>query len=401
MELKRRHHFEWNEIKKGIIEFILTTDVPVSEPIVRDFLQRKYGEQKKDGKFDRSTVNKHLLSLRKSVCIESVKHEGKFIFYDIKTLENLKKILCESPGIKLNEYSKPLFIVLCHNNLAKILENGQINLSIAGLDFYIRLLLSSSFFRACIDTDVKTLNKRALAIHMYKDTYETIRIEDSLNESYNVYKKLYQNFELSFESFESMMREMVHKKDEITSLEMFMEVWEKELLGLSKEESNEMHQGSMEDYLKLFWEMRRTTIWISEREQMSEIFRLDLLFEAYFYQDVLKDDASDEEKNFAIKTNASHEEFINSHEDDGLNEEISYYEKSAERLIQHYKRSRLADDMISDNKKREEQKVLMNLEQISIVMANHKHPMIFDKEIYNDPKAIFDKLKEAFSCHSD
>lgn len=364
---KRGGHLEWKRVKIGIIKFILLNDYPIYESKIREFVEKEYTIK------DQKTVNKHLHDLQDLGCIKKISDKKGFPNrWDIKTIENIKNILFRFSELKLNEYSKPLFIILYHNNLAKIKEEGQLSMSLAGFLLYIQLLLSASFFRACIDTDVETLNKRALAIHMYKDTYETTRIEDSLNGSYNAYKKLYQNFELSFESFESMMRGMVHKKDEISSTEMFIEVWEKEFLGLSKEESNEIHQGSMEDYLKLFWEMRRTTIWISERSQMSEIMRLDLLFEAYFYQDVLNDDASEEETNFAIKTNASHEEFLNSRVGDGL----------------------------EDFKERHEQHVLRNLEQISIVMANHKHPMIFEKEIYNDPKNILEKLKESFNLPS-
>ncbi len=101
MSTEHRHHFEWNEIKKSIIELILNTADPVNEPEVSEFLQEKYGELKKHGKFDRSTVNKHLHTLSQSGCIEEVKpaNKTKFKFYAINYLKNVEKILENFPDL--------------------------------------------------------------------------------------------------------------------------------------------------------------------------------------------------------------------------------------------------------------------------------------------------------------
>jgi hypothetical protein len=101
MSTERKHHFEWNEIKIRIIDFILRAECPVSEPDVRDFLKKDYGE------FSRSTTNKHLKAINDLDCIEQVKPENKskFKFYDIE-FKNLKNIKEKFSDIQLSDYTK-------------------------------------------------------------------------------------------------------------------------------------------------------------------------------------------------------------------------------------------------------------------------------------------------------
>lgn len=183
MEKEQRHHFKWDEIKMSILEYILNANDHVKEPDVRDFLQAKYGEQKKQGKFDRSTVNKHLYALVELGCVEQVKptSKSKFKFYDIKS-KNFKSVMNEFPDIKLNEFEKPKLIILDEMNY---------DLStIEGLKIFIRLFISRSFFRLCTENDSDTLRlktwkfcKRERGFPYYsimdktKVNYETMKTE--------------------------------------------------------------------------------------------------------------------------------------------------------------------------------------------------------------------------------
>lgn len=134
MSDERRHHFEWNVIKKSIIDLILRDEGPVNEPDVSNFLKKEYGE------FNRSTINKHLHTLVEFGCIEQVKpkDKSKFNFYDVNSLENLKNIQEHFLDIQLNECEKVLMIIL---------RKFEINIhTIYGVEIYLRLFLSASFF---------------------------------------------------------------------------------------------------------------------------------------------------------------------------------------------------------------------------------------------------------------
>ena len=68
MRRNQGDHLKWNEVKTGIIEFIISSDGPVPEPEIRDILARKY-EIKNIG-----TMKKHLKDLqhRPYSCIEKI-----------------------------------------------------------------------------------------------------------------------------------------------------------------------------------------------------------------------------------------------------------------------------------------------------------------------------------------
>ena len=165
VEKKRRHHFEWNEIKKSIIEFILNTEGTVIEPDVSGFLKSRFGE------FSRSTINKHLNALGKLGCIELVKSENKSKFnrWDIKTPQNLEKIVEEYPDLleNLQDNEIALKIVLdgledalvSSTNLKKTKEYTEKydeikeRLSEIRGDLKTKLKMSSFFFKLCIQDE--------------------------------------------------------------------------------------------------------------------------------------------------------------------------------------------------------------------------------------------------------
>lgn len=165
MEPKRRHHFEWNEIKKSIVEFVLNTEGPVSEPDVNEFLKCKYGE------FTRSTVNKHLRALGELGCIESVNpvNKSKFKFWDITTIKNLENIIKEYPDLidSLQDSEVALNIVLDAleyaliastdmKNIEEQKENPELKTKLLEIRENVKpkLKMSSAFFKLCIQNEI-------------------------------------------------------------------------------------------------------------------------------------------------------------------------------------------------------------------------------------------------------
>lgn len=164
METKRRHHFEWNEIKKSIIVFILGSESPVNEPEVSEFLKGKYGE------FTRSTVNKHLRALGELGCIESVpvKDKSKFNYWSIRTIKNLENVIGEYPDLmdSLQDSEVALNIVLDALENALIASTDRKNIEIQRenetikeylseirKNLRIKLEMSGSFFKLCIQDE--------------------------------------------------------------------------------------------------------------------------------------------------------------------------------------------------------------------------------------------------------
>jgi hypothetical protein len=226
----------------------------------------------------------------------------------------MKKIKDESllKNINLNTHEKSLMIALQ--------KNGYDIFSYAGILFYVQLLLSSSYFYACIDTNIELLWDRAQGIYAYKNHSAYQHIENLLVKCYTTYITRYPNLEISIESFISMMTQMslaeisptelsmmiqMPRIEEISLAEKFMKIWEEELLGLSEETSDEMHQGTMEDDRKIYWNMYCAAFDLRFYNFFSENTRFDLLFEHYLYQDILDGIASSEEIVFAIHTKAN------------------------------------------------------------------------------------------------
>lgn len=218
-----------NGVKPDIIKFILENNGQVEEPQIREHLK------KKNKKVNQGNVNRHLHELRDEFnCIELKtikKGRRTYNLWDITKLESLKNIQIYFKNIELNKYEKSLMIILN--------ETGHFITSLTGLQFYIRLFLSASFFDMCIKTNIEKLFSRAWKIYLCDKGFgEDLHIKYLLNEFYTLYIKDNPNFEISSETFQVTMRELAQRKAE-NSEEIFSKMWEEKFSGLYKEITRE------------------------------------------------------------------------------------------------------------------------------------------------------------------
>ena len=150
MRRNRGDHLKWDEVKAGIITFIIRSDGAVPEPGIRKFLAREY-EIKNIG-----TIKKHLKDLqhRPYSCIEKIPGKsGVANRWDIKRVGNLKNIRLRFPEICLNIYPKSL------NIIGKRRDFNQSNPK--AKRFHTQFFSSSSFFDLCLNNDIETLYAKA------------------------------------------------------------------------------------------------------------------------------------------------------------------------------------------------------------------------------------------------
>jgi ribonuclease HI len=297
-------------------------------------------------------------------------------------IEHLKYIGSRFPLIQMNKYEKSLMIVLK--------RNGYDILTFDGIQYYVRLLLSSSFFKACIDTNFEILYDRAQIIYAYNYPLRAQEMEATLEIRYSLYKQRYPSLELSFESFKSMITQMTQRNEmyDVNSrilikkswteqkplAERFMKIWEGDILKLSNEKSDELHQETMEKDLRIYWDMNLATSQLKKFNNSSERKRYFLLFEHYLHQDILAGIASEEAINYAIETRANEESFMSSNVDDNDDPYYSAY-LDGERVIN-------------------------DLEQASIILAKYKHPSIFG-DFYKEPLATCGYILEFLDMRTD
>lgn len=195
MAKKQGEKFIVGEVKSGILEFILENTVPVKESAVREHLHKKYDV------VDQGSINRHMSGLKKLDCIESVSpvEKSRSNYWDIKNLKNLRNIKHEFPAIKLNTFEKSIKIILR--------EHRYVVSSPDWLRLYIQLLMSPSFFDACIENSVDTLNRRIVKIYVTSiDSYREQRINDLLEVCYANYVRCPSVLETSEEKFTNSMR---------------------------------------------------------------------------------------------------------------------------------------------------------------------------------------------------
>lgn len=143
-------HLKWNEVKTGIIEFIIRSDGAIPEPEIRKFLAREY-EIKNLG-----TIKKHLKDLqhRPYSCIEKIPgKKGYANRWDIKRIEQLKNIRLTFPRIRLNIYEKALNIISKKRNFNQSNPKAE--------RLHTQILFSASFFDVCLNNDIETLYAKA------------------------------------------------------------------------------------------------------------------------------------------------------------------------------------------------------------------------------------------------
>jgi hypothetical protein len=168
-------HLERNEVKKGIIVYILGHNYPVPEPELREHLDKKYSIR------DVTNIKKHLKDLQKKPysCIKKiVPKPGYSNKWDIDSIEQLRKIRKEFPEIDLTFYEKALNITLA--------QFMNLNDTLIEDNFRFFLGMSKTFFDMCIFTDKETLYERWLNLYLLTDEgnayYEKVKKDEITKE---------------------------------------------------------------------------------------------------------------------------------------------------------------------------------------------------------------------------
>jgi len=143
-------HLRRNEVKAGIIEFIISSKGAVPEPEIRKYLGKKYEIE------DQGNIKNHLRDLQRRPysCIEKIPPKPGFANkWDIKKIENLRNIRLHFPEIRLNIYEKSLNIVIEERDYNSGTPNAN--------RFRVQLFLSVSFFDMCLKNNIETLYAKA------------------------------------------------------------------------------------------------------------------------------------------------------------------------------------------------------------------------------------------------
>lgn len=346
---KQGDRLKQSETKSNVIQYILEKQGPVSEPNIRKYLQENYQIK------DQGSINRHLHELKKVECIELIHplKTGLRNEWDITKIEHLKNIKEKFIGIQLNKYEKAINIVLQ--------KNGYCVTDLGGFFAYIWLLLSDSFFNACLDTSISMLTTRSFTIYEFNNAGYWRHIAKKTDECYIAYTKQHPNFEISSEEFVHILIKISVKHNVINSYEVFTEAWKENIRKFIKGKSNEI-EDDQDIYNSIYEVVKMTQIL---REEFQEIMFL-VLFESYFIQDVLLDKASEEEKIYAIEIKANSNDYSE------------------------------ALELKKDKRKSLKKLILSDLAQASFIMKRHKQPSIFDMKIYDDEDEIFRHLEAHF-----
>ncbi len=390
-------HLKHKEVKSSILEFILKNNGPVSEPVIRDNLKKKYEVM------DQSTINKHMHNLQDLICIELIPPKiGLRNYWNITTLKNLKNIRFYFEDIKLNTCGKSLDILL----IERLLTEHPLKNSMRVKKSFVQLFLSSSFFDMCIKTDVETLYARASELYKLGELFNEeqyiknlIAVEQSFKELiHEVYIKcirriskihnikqivdseypkdpltldLFQNFseyflsvEISKETFERMLKEIPSSMEDKSHEEKTNRIIKELSIKISNEiipkMMKQIHEKSPEmlneELHKMPQEILNKTseeIFKKIMERLPEILSdkiirikyyheintvtSDLIFNHCFQRDVMDGTSSPEEREFVHKIN----ELISIHKEKdpttGLKEldklYSNYFEKCQEKII--------------------------------------------------------------------
>jgi Fe2+ or Zn2+ uptake regulation protein len=353
MTEKRKRHFKVGEVKALILEIVLENKGSIKESDVQIVLKDKFES------FDQSTINRHLRYLNEHGCIEKIPQVDKSrSYWDVINFDQLKNIRSEFKFIKLNNYEKIIRLVL--------LENGYDVEHLHGFFIYFQLLLSDSFFQAVLGTSVETLRHRVGNLYIYKRAHHARLISDWFAESFSTYDNHPSTIKISKEEFYLTVNKLLDEGEKISTVEILIEKWNEKINKISKEPPVEFNKLVEEEDLMLFNQILRAMTLNRDLEKGAENSFFSLLFEAYFLQDVLLDVASREERDFAVGTKASSDEF---------NASFSY---------------------IKDNTPYYRKMILSDLGEVSKLMKTHKHPSLFDKKIYDNETDIRMYLEEHF-----
>jgi hypothetical protein len=180
MRRNKGEHLKWNEVKAGIIEFIIRSNGAVPEPEIRKFLAREY-EVKNLG-----SLKRHLkdLQYRPYSCIAKIQGKsGLANKWNITKIEHLKNIRINFPEMRLNRYKKSLNIIIRERSFNSKTPNAN--------RFRVQLLISVSFFDMCLKSEIETLYTKADEIRKLSRDASIWR---SLRSAKNQTNKLYTEF---------------------------------------------------------------------------------------------------------------------------------------------------------------------------------------------------------------
>lgn len=342
MSRKKGDHLKRNEVKAGIIESVISQNGAVSEPKLREILEKKYGI------IDQGNIKKHLKDLKGSSCIVKMPAKPGFANnWDLKRIENLKNIRLNFPEIPLNKYEKSINIIIFNKfNFAL----GSMRAKKA----FVQLSLSASYFDNCLDTDIEKLCARAPKLYKSNEfvimekqieglTYEaytecTKRIQkipdiwpvaedESIKDSVNFDKhqnspQRFQDSVISEEKFKRMLKEIKFSLEEKghrertqriikeLSMKISHEILSKRLKEIPKESLQKQEvsdKTSDEIFEKLMEEFpvdlpdKIYAIIVNQYQYTSII--LDQIFDHFYQRDVIDGSDNYEEQKFMSKIN--------------------------------------------------------------------------------------------------
>jgi hypothetical protein len=166
------------------------------------------------------------------VCIKLIPPQKKGLrnYWDIETRTNLKNIREVFPEFRLNDHEKAINIIiieLCDNKGYFCFE---------GVKLHIQLLLSVSFFDACLEIDTKTLCQRIWKSYITtKDPLRNKRINDLLKICYIACTKYYSEFKMTEDLFTATMKRFPWEYVKLGIKEYIVEFFKHNLPGLPKE----------------------------------------------------------------------------------------------------------------------------------------------------------------------
>lgn len=403
MVKKEKYHFGPNEVKIDILEFILKNNESVSEVEVREYLNTKYGG------IDQSNVNRHLHGLEGLGCLELdlLAKKSRSNFWGIQKLEHLKAIKSEKFAMQLNTFEKSLNIVL--HSLGVGRKSSRY------VHFFIMMRLSPSFFNMCMGADIELLRSRAREIFNHDKGFKNEqRIEELLNEYNSQYIKGVFCFEMPGERLREIMEELslnikdiyveyacrvCHCSNEPGIIDEIVfnmvhnlgfcqvdkKIWVESFHEKFTERVPELFDKSVETMLKasdehenIYLKIEEVFPLIKNQNETFERSYLDLLFEHFYYQDILDGVASPDEKTFAQNTKKIAEKY--------------YYSLESVKNIKIDEETKTRREPFMDAVNN---LVLGEMENISLVMAKYKIPTILP-DIPDDPEEVLIKLLKLY-----
>ncbi|AKB47612.1 hypothetical protein MSKOL_1835 [Methanosarcina sp. Kolksee] len=340
-------------IKPDIITYILSKRGLVKELEIREYLDEKYKKLEKYKNIekyrivDQGNVNRHLHYLLEELgCIELTPpvKKGLSNHWNIEKLKNLKQIRKNFPEIKMNNYEKPLMIVLQ--------KSGHSISTFEGLIIYIQLLLSASFFNMYMEADIKMLYPRVKKSYQcVKGFYRYPLMDDVLNKCYSLYINRNQRIEMSKEEFRKRIDEMAREDTECYSPELLLDMWEKRFPGISKEsflktweghppgKPTEIPEGiylnirdeDLERYMNCLVGLNKQEQW-----DLDTVF-YDMLQEHFLIHDMLNNVDTNDEVEFARKTKKILVNYSRHQNDEEKVQLESDYLKFASEIVVKYK----------------------------------------------------------------